>query len=479
MQKLSGKLKNTPGNASPVPCSVNGVLTREETLSVPRIVLADNNSEENLLQSAGGTKSIMLVYVINKNNKPLMPCKPAKARHLLEAGKAKIIDYAPFTIQLTWDCEEHTEPVTLGIDLGYSWIGYSAITETAELISGEVELRSDIKRLLEKRASYRRTRRGRLWYREPRFDNRSKPTEWLPPSIQHKLDVHFKIIDKIKSILPISSTVIEIATFDSQKMQNPKISGIEYQQGTLQGYEIREYLLEKWKHKCAYCGKKDIPLEIEHIVPKSKGGSNRVSNLAIACHECNQSKNNQTAAEFGYPKVQAQAKKPLRSTAFMNIVKKRLFETLIRNDPSTSYTYGYITKRNRILFNIPKSHSNDAFVIAGGTTQERSPIILSKQVRRQNRSLFKANLLKGGRLKRNTIKNINGFRRYDKVLYNKTICFIYGLRTSGYFSLKSITGEKIHASASHKKLTLLEHARGIIQEVCAISPHPDGRGILA
>lgn len=479
MQKLLKRNTNTPLNTSPVQCNCNPALNREETLSVSDLKTFNNNSEENLLPLTGESKAEMLVYVINKNNKPLMPCTSTKARHLLNQGKAKIIEHTPFTIQLTWDCEEHTQPITLGIDPGYSYIGYSAITDTKELISGEVTLRSDIKRLLQQRASYRRTRRSRLWHRAPRFNNRSKPEGWLPPSIQHKLDSHLKLIEKLKSILPITSTVIEIATFNTQKMQNPEISGIEYQQGTLQGYEIREYLLEKFKHKCAYCNKSNISLEIEHIIPKSRGGSNRVSNLTIACHTCNQSKGNLTAEDFGHPSIQSKAKKPLRSTAFMNIVKKRLFELLIRNDKSTSYTYGYITKRNRIQFNISKSHFNDAFIIANGSTQSRSPITLSKQVRRQNRSLFKANLLKGGRLKRNTIKESNGFRRYDKVLYNKTICFIYGLRSSGYFNLKTITGTKVYASASFKKLTLLEHAKGIITEVCAIPSPDNSRDFLA
>lgn len=465
MQKLSVKLKNTPGNASPVPCSVSKALNKEQRLSVLCKVLADNNSEENLLSLTGELKAKMLVYVTNKNNKPLMPCTPAKARHLLEAGKAKIVKRTPFAIQLVWDCEANTQDITLGIDPGYLNIGYSAVTKDKELISGEVALRNDIKRLIETRSAYRQTRRGRLWYREPRFNNRSRPEGWLAPSIQHKLDSHIKLIKRLKSILPITQTIIEVATFDQHKMQNPDISGIEYQQGKLQGYEVREYLLEKWQHKCAYCGETDIPLEIEHIVPKSRGGSNRVSNLTIACHECNQSKGNQTAEEFGHPSIQAKAKKPLKSAAFMNIVKFKLASII-----NCETTYGYITKCNRIQHNISKTHFNDAFVIANGSSQVRSFITIIKQVRRQNRSLFKANPLKGGRLKRNTIKEIDGFRRYDKVIYNKTICFIYGLRRSGYFNLKTITGEKIHASASVKNITLLEHAKGIIQEVSAIPP---------
>ncbi|NMG83710.1 MAG: HNH endonuclease, partial [Methanosarcinales archaeon] len=229
----------------------------------------------------------MLVFVINKNGTPLMPCKPAKARHLLKAGNATVVQQTPLTIRLLWDCEEETQDITLGIDAGYTHVGFSAVSENEELIAGELTLRSNIKTLLEKRSNYRRTRRSRLWHREPRFSNRGIPKGWLAPSIKHKLDSHIKLIEKIKKLLPITKIVIEVAPFDAQKMQNPEISGIDYQQGELQGYEVREYLLEKFNRKCAYCGKKDVPLEIEHIIPKSRGGSDRVSNLTIACHECN------------------------------------------------------------------------------------------------------------------------------------------------------------------------------------------------
>nr|QNO50292.1 hypothetical protein AHGKLJGF_00027 [Methanosarcinales archaeon ANME-2c ERB4] len=398
-----------------------------------------------------------------------MPCKPAKARHLLEAGKAEVVQRTPFTIRLLWDCEEITQNITLGIDAGYTTIGFSAVTTDKELIAGELELRNDVKRLLEKRKAYRRTRRSRKWYRKPRFNNRGKKG-WLAPSIKHKLNSHIKLIEKLKKILPITRIIVEVASFDTQKMQNPEISNIEYQQGELQGYEVREYLLEKWGRKCAYCSKKYVPLEIEHIVPRSRGGSDRVSNLTIACHECNQ-----TAEEFGHPQIQAKAEKSLKATAFMNIVRNRIVDIL-----GCDQTYGYITKHDRIELYLKKSHANDAFVIADGNDQERANHIhIGKQVRRQNRSLFKANFFKGGKLKRNTVKEVKGFRRFDKVKYDDKECFIHGLRSSGYFDLRTITGDRIGTSVNSKKLTLLERARGIIQEMCAIPPRACGRGLLA
>ncbi len=465
MQKLSAKLKNVPRSTSPASSPTSKTLNKEETLSESSKVLTDNNSEEN--QRSGKSEQDSRVPVLNMQGKPLMPTKPQKARKLLEKEKAKVVQRTPFTIQLKYPTGETKQDITLGIDAGYSKIGWSAITEKTELLAGELELRQDIPRLLKKRKAYRNQRRSRKWYREPRFDNRSKKDEWLPPSLEHKLQSHIQLVKQIKKILPVTRTVIEVATFDTQKMQNPEIKGTEYQQGKLQGYEVKEYLLEKWSRECAYCGKTDTPLEVEHITPKSRGGSNRVSNLTISCHNCNQKKGNKTAEEFGHPKIQKKAKKPLKSAAFMNVIRWKIVDEL-----NCDHTYGYITKKNRTELGLDKSHANDAFVIAGGNNHTRSQHIhKAKQVRRQNRSLFKANFLKGGNKKRNTVKEVNGFKRFDKVSYEGKKCFIFGLRRSGYFDLRDIEGEKIHASANSKKLSLLERANGKIEKVKRRSLH--------
>jgi len=464
MQKLDKRNTYTPFRAAPADRSVAGQLNSSERVGtvLSSLKTSSNNSEEH--EHSGKSGQDLRVPVINMRGEPLMPTTPRKARMLLKEGNAKVVQRTPFTIQLLYATGETKQDVALGIDAGYSTVGYSAVTSDRELIAGELSLRSDIKRLLEKRSSYRHTRRGRLWHREPRYNNRAKDKGWFAPSILHKLDSHIALIEKIKSILPITRIIVEVASFDTQKMQNPEISGVEYQQGELQGYEVRAYLLEKFNHKCAYCGKKDVPLEIEHIVPKSRGGSDRVSNLTIACHECNQSKGSQTAEEFDHPRIQAKAEKTLKATAFMNIVRNRMV-----NRFKCDSTYGYITKHDRIELGLPKSHANDAFVIAGGNGQLRSDgIVIGKQVRRQNRSLYKANFLKGGKLRRNTVKEVKGFRRFDKVKYDNKTCFVHGLRSSGYFDIRTMDGDKIRANTNSKKIALLEHARGIIQEVRAI-----------
>ena len=380
IQKLSGELKNIPRVTSLDSSSISSGLNKEETLSVQNKVLTDNNLEEN--KHSGKSGQDLRVPVLNMRGQPLMPTTPAKARHLLEQGKARVMRRTPFVIQMTIATGETKQDITLGIDSGYNNVGFSAVTETEELISGELTLRKDVSKKLEERRMYRRNKRNKLWHKKARFDNRTRKDEWLAPSIQHKLDTHIRLIEQIKKWFPITNTIIEVANFDTQKMQNPEISGIEYQQGELQGYEIREYLLDKWGRKCVYCGKSNIPLEVEHIIPKSKGGSIRVSNLAISCRKCNLKKGALTAEEFGFPKIQKKAKESLKSTAFMNIVRKMLARQI-----NAEETFGYITKYGRIKHNLEKNHINDGFVIANGTTQKRCKSYQVNQVRRNNRKL--------------------------------------------------------------------------------------------
>ncbi len=167
-------------------------------------------------------------------------------------------------------------------------------------------------------------------------------------------------VNRFQKFAPVTHLAMELVRFDTHKLQNPEISGIEYQQGELQGYEVREYLLEKWGRKCAYCGAEDTPLEIEHITPKSRGGSNRVSNLTLACTPCNQTKGSQTAAEFGFPNIQAQAKKPLRDTAAVNATRWKLYEVLKAIGLPIEVGTGGRTKFNRAKQGYPKTHWLDA-----------------------------------------------------------------------------------------------------------------------
>jgi len=379
-QKFGRRNTYTPTDTSQVCSSVAMSLNKEETLSEHSLKTLQNNPDGNLHSGRSGQD--LRVSVLNMRGKPLMPTTPRKARKLIEQEKAKVIKRKPFVIQLKYPTGESKQEITLGIDSGYSNIGFSATTNKKELISGEVELRKNVSKLIEQKRAYRRTRRSKLWHRQPRFNNRKRVEKWLAPSMENRLQSHITLINQLKRFFPITKTIVEIATFDTQKMQNPEISDIEYQQGELQGYEIREYLLEKFGRKCVYCGKKDISLEVEHIIPKSRKGSNRVSNLTISCRKCNLKKADRTAEEFGFPDIQKQAKESLKSTAFMNIVRKMLVEKL-----GCEHTFGYVTKYGRIKYNLNKSHINDAFVIANGSYQEKCKSYSVTQTRRNNRSI--------------------------------------------------------------------------------------------
>ena len=445
--KLSEKLKNVPTDTSLFCSSTKDGLNRVERLSDRPRVLVDNLGEENPLRRRTEEQhSRVAVYVLNMRNQPLMPTTPRKARLLLKNKKAKVIQRAPFTIKLNYVTGEAKQAITLGIDAGYSKIGFSAVTDKQELIAGEVTLRQNVSKKITERRMYRRTRRNKLWYRKPRFLNRtrSKKKGWLAPSIQHKFDSHLRLLKKINAILPISKTIIEIATFNPQRVKNPEIQGVEYQQGELQGYEVREYLLSKWRRKCAYCGKSGLPLEIEHITPKSRGGTNRVANLTLSCRKCNQKKGNRTAKEFGFPKIARQAKETLKAVAFMNTVRQKMVEEL-----NCQTTFGFMTKHRRIQLNLPKSHFNDAFVITGGNTQLRSQVFAVTQSRRNNRSLqtnrkgFKRSI----RRQRYPYQP-NDLVRYENCLYRVKGVFNYGK----WVRLVHVTGRIANCNLKHVKL---------------------------
>jgi len=419
-QKLGKRNTCTPFGASQAKSSVAMSLNREETLGEHSLKTFSNNLDVN--QQSGKTGQNLRVPVLNMRGKPMMPTTPTKARHLLKQGKTKVVKRKPFVIQMTMATGETKQDITLGIDSGYINVGFSAVTEKKELISGELTLRKDVSKKLDERRMYRKNKRNKLWYRQPRFNNRvsTKKKGWLVPSLQYKLDTHIRLIENMKKWFPITNTIIEIASFDTQKMQNPEISGIEYQQGELQGYEIREYLLEKFGRKCAYCGKKDIPLEIEHIIPKSRGGSGRVDNLTISCRGCNQKKDKQTAEEFGFPEIQKLAKESLKSTAFMNVVRK-----ILAKQVNAEETYGYITKYNRIRLGLDKTHFNDAFIIANGSKQIRCKPYDITQSRRNNRCLqlnrkgFKPSIRRQRyKLQPNDLVRYNGKKQRVKGMFN-------------------------------------------------------------
>lgn len=399
-----------------------------------------------------------MVYVLNKEGKPLMPCSEAKARRLLKAKGAHIINYCPFTIQLNFDCENKTQDITLGVDAGSKIVGLSATTETKELYASNVEPRNDIVKLLSDRRVLRSSRRNRKRrYRQARFNNRAKSKKkgWLAPSTLNKINTHLKVIDNVYKILPITKLIVEVASFDIQKIKNPNISGEEYQQGEQLGFwNVREYVLWRDNHECQYChGRtKDNILNVHHIESRKTGG-NAPNNLITLCETCHHKHHK------GEIKLNLKRGKSFRDAAFMGIMKRALYDKLKELYPNVALTYGYITKNTRIRYNLPKDHCIDARCISGNPqVKPLGYVFYQRKVRCHNRQLFKLNALKGGRWKSNQAKRVVfGFRLFDKVKTNGgKIGFVTGRRSSGYFSVKTFSQENISASINYKNLTLLQ-----------------------
>lgn len=398
----------------------------------------------------------MFVYVLNKHGKPLMPCKPRKARILLKEKKAKVVNRTPFTIQLLYGSSGYKQPINLGVDAGSKYIGLSATTMDKELFKATVELRQDISKLLESRRSQRRNRRSKLWYRKPRFLNRRNRKGKVAPSVQNKIDCHLTIIRKVCSILPVVNIIVETAEFDLHKLKNPNVSGKEYQDGGQKDfYNVKSAVLNRDNYTCQICGEKDTRLEVHHIQFRSKGGSNRMDNLVTLCRDCH--KQIHSGGLVFDKKI-----KSFKHASHMNIMRSRLVEELRLEFGNVFETFGYLTKYNREKLNISKSHSADAFVISHNFNAERIDVEYQyKKVRRHNRQLYKSKPSKGGKRRRNQSNYIvNGFRRFDKVMYNGIECFITGKRTSGYFQLKTFDGTVVSQSVSSKKLKLLEPIKG-------------------
>lgn len=400
-----------------------------------------------------------MVYEQDIDGKPMMPTtRHGKVRRLLKDNKAVVVNTCPFTIKLTYKTSDYKQEIVLGVDAGTKHVGLSATTKSKELYSGEVILRNDVVELLSTRRESRRARRNRLRYRKPRFENRvkSKRLGWVAPSVRHRIDAHIRVIDNVCSILPISRIIIEVAQFDTQKINNPNISGNEYQKGDQLGFwNVREYVLARDGHKCQHCkGKsKDHILNVHHIESRKTGGDSP-SNLITLCETCHK--------EYHKGNIDLKVKrgKSLRDAAVMGIMKWKLYDELKSKYDNVSMTFGYITKYNRIKYGIEKSHTSDAFVISRNFNAKRiERQYLKRLIRRHNRQIHKMKILKGGKKKNSQAPfEVFGFRLFDKVLYNNEICFIYGRRKSGCFDIRDFDG-KNSKNVTYKKLKLIRGKR--------------------
>lgn len=407
-----------------------------------------------------------MVYVISKNGQPLMSTENhAKVRILLKNKKAKVIKRCPFIIQLAYDSTNYTQEVTLGVDAGSKHIGLSATTKDKVLFESDVELRNDITDLLSTRRQNRRTRRNhKTRYRKPRFNNRRRKDGWLAPSVQNKVNTHLTVIRKAREILPIAKIIVEVASFDIQKIKNPTISGTKYQQGERLGFwNIREYVLFRDGHTCQYCkGKsKDKILNVHHIESRKTGGD-APNNLITLCETCH------TGYHKGTVKLPKTIRRGMsfRDATFMGIMRWAFYNKLKDIYPNVSLTYGYITKNTRIESGLPKDHYIDARCISGNPKAVSDGTVYhQKKVRCHNRQIHKNSILKGGNRKRNQAPyEVMGFRLYDKVKWKTQSCFIFGRRSTGRMDLRLLDGTKINASVGCKNLRLLEMRKNILIE---------------
>ena len=428
-----------------------------------------------------------MVYVLNKYGKPLMPTtRYGRVRRLLRKGHAVVVDYRPFTIQLTYDTPNGVQEVSLGVDAGTKHVGFSATTKKKVLFEAELLLRSDIVEKLSTRREFRRARRNRKTrYRKSRFLNRtsSKKPGWLAPSVRQKVDCHIYWVSRICKILSIKKITVETAQFNTQLLKAreqglPLPRGADYQKGDQLGFSnVREYVLCRDGHKCQCCkGKsKDKKLHVHHIESRKTGGD-APNNLITLCLECHAKYHR---GEIKLPKNAIRGTS-LRDAAVMGIMQKSVFIRLkeLLGDAIPCYeTYGYITKHIRTNVGLPKEHVIDARCISGNSnaiSDGRYRII--RKLCANNRQLHKAFILKGGIRKNNQApREVHGYRLMDSLVYAERPCFVNGRRLSGYFSLSDISGKVLAGSVNHNHISLINHNNSnIMEEAVLLSPTKDG-----
>ncbi|GIE41428.1 hypothetical protein Alo02nite_43260 [Actinoplanes lobatus] len=450
------------------------------------------------------------MFVLDRSGRPLQPTHPARARELLRKGRAVVHRHTPFVIRLKdrTATDSTIDGVEVGIDPGSCKTGIAVFTTTpgseqgpgasdreateAETVTQSTRADTEgparrgmfaveimhrggvIRDRLAARAGYRRRRRSKnLRYRKPRFDNRTRPAGWLGPSLQHRVDGTMSMIGRLRRWAPITAVHVERVAFDAHLLQNPDVSGIGYQHGTLHGYETREYLLGKWRHRCAYCSASGVPLNIDHIHPRSRGGSDRISNLTLACIACNQIKGNQPIEVFlaERPKVLAtvlaDAKRPLHNAAAVSTTRWALWRALTGTGLPVHVGSGGRTKWNRHRTAAPKSHTIDALHVGrlGTVTGWPHRILAAAATGRGAYSRTRTDRYGFPRLRLPRTKHVHGYATGDLVravvstgLKRGTHLGRVAVRTTGSFNIRTRYGlvQGIH----HRHCRLLQRGDG-------------------
>ncbi len=386
----------------------------------------------------------MYVYVINKNGNPLMPCKPAKAKHLLKAGKAKVIKRTPFTIKLLWDCEENTQEVVAGMDTGSKTIGCAAIANGKVVYQSEVQIRQDVSKKMEQRRMYRRNRRSRKTrYRKARWQNRASMRKKgrLAPSIKSKVDSHLREKKFVESVLPVTLWKVETASFDIHKISNPDVKRWDYQKGNQKDfYNVKAYVLHRDGYQCHKCKTKKGKMHVHHVVFRSNGGTDSPENLIVLCSDCHDKLHK---GEFEIKGIRSKTKHATE----VGIVKSQLEKQF----GDFEETFGYQTKFNREqILKLPKTHYNDAVAIC---CEEGEIIDISSTV------YFKKHVSKGDYQQTNGSRSekriptgkLFGLRKFDYIQHPLGFGFVKGKRSTGFFAISDLEGKVINPSVNVKK----------------------------
>ena len=316
-----------------------------------------------------------MVFVLNKSKKPLDMISNAKARILLKNKLAVVVKAYPFTIRLRDNrCGSQNRAYTVKLDPGSKTTGIAIIDNKGSVVMlAELEHRGRIiKKNLDSRRAIRRSRRQRKTrYRASRFNNRTRPESWLAPSVKSRADNVINFIKKYKKLLNIAQIEIEKVSFDTAQMSSEiELYGVDYQQGPLYQNKLRDFIFSRSNGKCSYCGKQ--AQEIDHIVPRSKGGTDSVNNLTATCRSCNEKKSNLTLKAFGklmnkdYSHLEP--KKLPKDAAIVQSARNYMVKEITKLVPDTTTHDAWLTKYNRDELGLPKEHYYDALSV--GNTQD-------------------------------------------------------------------------------------------------------------
>lgn len=461
-----------------------------------------------------------------------MPCTEKRARLLLERGRARVHRVKPFVIRLVdrTVADSALQPVRLKMDPGSKVIGIAMVLDQQQpkvLSLIEVHHKQGIKKSLDERRQFRRFRRNRYRrYRARRFNNRPRvkchvcgqnarlghatcrahagvphnpealQKRWLPPSIRARVEAQESWVRRLRRWCPVTFISVESVKFDTQLMQNPNISGVEYQQGTLQGYEVREYIFERDGHKCWWCGATDTVLDLDHVVPKNKGGTDRVSNLVASCRKCNEAHGNKLVEKWAdelqkksdtlsQQRLTAIKKwlsgdrpKPLKDAAAVNSARWELRDRLRASGLPVESGSGGQTKWNRTRLGLSKTHTFDALCVGVSASswcdagveplRTNQRVLVAKAVGRRGRKLTIYDRYGFVRQRRERRKRFHGISFGDIVCLEKQLGLVNRAPTPSRHergTVKFLSGGEEKSFGKKMPLIVVQRADGYMYEV--------------